>query len=237
MPGKTSTFVVRVQRDDVHGTPGEAVRFTVAPGDWDINQAGQVQLLPPGTLTDSACAWATFSPAEFSLAPGGMGPVRVSVSAPPDVAPGLYRLGLFFEEHSAVPPVNEATRRLVFRYRLSTMIYVVVPPVEKRISLKLVELRESGGRASVRALLENPGTVFLRPEHWIEIRDAEGRLVQRTERTPTMPLLPGHELDVELALPEGLARSGPLAVRYLVDAGAELPLQAATLSLGGAGSE
>lgn len=231
-PGESRTFPVRVERDALPGAPDQAVRFTIAPGDWDIGRQGEMLLYPPQTTADSACDWATFSPTGFTLLPGAAADVRVTVSVPPGTPPGLRRLGLFFEEHSPVPPAGPQTRRLVMRYRLSTLVYVVVPEPERQFALGEVDVaRAERGEVVVHAVLRNPGALHLRPTHWVEVRDAAGRTMLRTEATPTMVLLPGRELEVELRAPAGDRPAEPVQIRYVVDPGDNLALQAATARL------
>lgn len=233
-PGETRTFAVKVERDPAPATDQTPVRFTLSPGDWDISRTGEVQLSPHQTLADSACAWATFSPTEFSLPPGAAARVRISVSVPQKTPPGLYRLGVFFEEHSVVPPQRTGSRRLVMRYRLSTLVYVIVPELTRAFALGDVKMeRAPGGEIVIHALLRNPGTAHLRPAHWIEVRDAQGQSIAATNPAPTMVLLPGRDLEVSLTLPASAVRGAALAVRYVVDAGEGLPIQAATVQLAG----
>lgn len=231
-PGESRTFPVRVEREAQLGAPDDEIRFTIAPGDWDIGRLGEMLLYPPQTVPDSACGWATFSPTEFRLKPGAAADMRVTVDVPPGTPPGLHRLGLFFEEHSPVPPAGPETRRLVIRYRLSTLIYVVVPEPEPQFALGDVRVeKESGGEVLVHAVLRNPGALHLRPTHWIEVRDAAGKILLRTEATPTMVLLPGRELEVDLRAPADERPGEPLQIRYVVDPGENLALQAATARL------
>jgi len=189
-------------------------------------------LAAPSSLPDSACGWTTFSPTDFTLEPGATGQVRVSVSVPAEVPAGEYRLGLFFEEHSVVPPQVGTTRRLVLRYRLSTLVYVMVPRLERKLLVREVEATDVSGTLSLHAVLENAGSMHLRPETWVEVLDAEGRLLLRTEPHPTMVLLPGRSLDVETDLTEPPPPARPVRIRYLVDVGRDLPLQATSLSIG-----
>jgi hypothetical protein len=231
-PGESRTFPVRIEREAQPDAPEEAIRFTIAPGDWDIGRGGEMLLYPPQTVADSACDWVTFSPTEFTLKPGTAADVRVTISVPSGTAPGLHRLGLFFEEHSPVPPAGPQSRRLVIRYRLSTLIYVVVPEPERQFTLGAVNVeRDAAGDVLVRAVLKNPGALHLRPTHWLEVRDAAGKTLLRTEATPTMVLLPGRELAVALRAPSGDRPSEPVQVRYVVDPGDNLALQAATARL------
>jgi len=230
--GESRTFPVRVEREAQLGAPDDEIRFTIAPGDWDIGRQGEMLLYPPQTMADSACEWATFSPTEFRLKPGAAADMRVTISVPPGTQPGLHRLGLFFEEHSPVPPAGPETRRLVIRYRLSTLVYVVVPEPEPRFALGAVDVEtEATGNVLVHAVLRNPGALHLRPMHWIEVRDAAGKTLLRTEATPTMVLLPGRELEVALRAPAGERPGEPLQIRYVVDPGENLALQAATARL------
>ena len=231
-PGESRTFPVRIEREAQPEAPGETIRFTIAPGDWDIGRRGEMLLYPPQTTADSACDWATFSPTGFTLAPGAAADVRVTISVPPGTTPGLRRLGLFFEEHSPVPPAGPESRRLVIRYRLSTLVYVVVPEPDKQFALGSVSVeRAAAGDVLVHAVLRNPGALHLRPTHWVEVRDGAGKTLLRTEATPTMVLLPGRELEVDLRAPSGDRSEGPVQIRYVVDPGENLALQAATAQL------
>ncbi len=231
-PGESRTFAVRVERESGKG-PAEAVRFTATPSDWDISRAGEVELGNAGSLPNSANAWMTFTPATFPLNAEGFHNVRVTVSVPRGTAPGVYRAGLFFEEHSAVPGATAGSRRMVLRYRLSTLIYVVVGGTHKAIDVQDVAVSSlpQGGLA-VTAVLDNPGSRHLRPEHWLEITDADGKVLVKTDRIPTMVLLPGRQLDTRLTVPrEKLPAASSYNVRYVVDADKELPLKAATVSV------
>ncbi len=232
-PGGTSTFLVRVEREPGAGHDNEKVRFTAAPGDWDISRGGEVQLLPPESSRESATGWMTFTPASFVLSPGGIGNVRVSVTVPKETAPGVYRTGIFFEEHSVVPDPGQGTKRMVLRYRLSSLIYVVVPETARKFATRDVALRPANGGWEIGATLENQGGVHLRPAHWVEVKNAAGETVFRTEPMPTMVLLPGRELEVKLMMPKDFAPVAGTQVRYVVDCGKELPLQAITISLAG----
>lgn len=230
--GQTRTMVVRVQRDDPAGSGGSPVRFTVVPGDWDLTRRGSVIYAPAGSLPDSACAWAMFSPAEFTLEPGGAAHVRVSVTVPESTPAGLYRMALFYEEHSAVPPARADEKRVVFRYRLSTFVYVIVPDAAGR--LDLAEVSASGDEDRVvRAVLRNLGNLHLRPTHWVEVRDAAGDTIATSDRSPAPVVLPGREVDVQVPIPAVPDGSRPATIRYLVDPGAPQPLRAMTLPFEG----
>ncbi len=233
-PGETKTFVVRVERDPLSGRSQDSVRFTAAPGDWDISRQGEVMLLPSESTPESANAWLNFTPASFLLTPGGVGNVRVSVTVLAETPPGLYRAGLFFEEHSVVPPADAGSKRMVLRYRLSTLIYVMVPSLTRKVEIRSVECkRETDGDWAVIAVLGNAGTQHIRPLHWVEVKDAAGAVVLKTKAEPTMPLLPTHMLEVKVRLPKGFAPAPGQQVRYLVDPGKDLPLLATTVTLEG----
>jgi len=232
-PGESETFVVRLEREQAKTSAGP-VRFSVSPSDWDVTREGEVVLAPPQSSLESANGWVLFSPASFVLPAGGMQQIRVTVTVPLEMLPGVYRAGLFFEEQSTIPPQAEQTKRVVFRYRLSTLIYVMVPPLDKKVAVRDVEAKEnSNGTVTIRALLANSGTMHLRPQQWVEVRDERGDTLLKTEPKPTMVLLPGHELVVELPLPQPLPRRVSYQIRYLVDAAPGLPLQSTILTLVG----
>jgi hypothetical protein len=231
LPGETKTFAVRVERDPSNAK--EPVRFTATPRDWDLSRAGEVLEGAVNSLPDSAGGWMTFTPAVFNLEQGAFAWVRVSFSVPKETAPGVYRAALFFEEHSAVPQPAEGMRRMVLRYRLSSLIYVVVPKVQKMLEVKDVTVTGSADAGlTLRAVFDNQGTMYVRPQHWAEISDADGKLLLKLEAKPTMPVLPRHQLEVSLEIPKGsLPAASTYNIRYFVDADKELPIKATSVSL------
>lgn len=230
-PGQSRTFAIRVERESVGGI-GE-VRFTATPRDWDLSRSGEVQEAAAATTPNSANGWMTFTPAVFNLQADGYALVRVTLSVPAETAPGVYRAALFFEEHSIVPPASQDTRRMVLRYRLSTLMYIIVPKIEKKLDVQDVLVSGSGAEGlTLTAVLNNTGTVHLRPKHWVEIADASGNVFAKLEPRPTMPVLPSHQLEVSVQVPKDLLRPSPsYTVRYFVDADRELPLKASSVNV------
>ncbi len=230
-PGQSQTFAIRVEREA--GDSKEAVRFTATPRDWDLTRGGETVEAAAGTLAESATNWITFTPAVFPLKAGEYAWIRVTVSVPKETAAGVYRGALFFEEHSAVPQASETTRRMVLRYRLSTLIYVIVPKVEKKLDVHNLQVTGSAEEGlNFTAVLENSGSVHLRPQHWIEVTDSAGKVLVKFDPAPTMVVLPRHQLEVALRVPkERMQPASSYTVKYFVDAGRDLPLKATTVSL------
>lgn len=230
-PGESQTFAIRVERDP---SPMKGpVRFTGTPRDWDLNRAGETMEAAANTMPDSANAWMTFTPAVFDLQAQAYNWVRVTISVPRETTPGVYRAALFFEEHSAVPQAAEGMRRMVLRYRLSSLIYVVVPKVEKKLEVQNVEVSGSADEGlTLKAVLDNVGTMHLRPQHWVEVSDSTGKVLFKLEPKSTMPVLGKHQLEVSLVIPKGqLPPSTSYSVRYFVDADKELPIKATSVAL------
>lgn len=229
-PGDSQTFAIRVERST--GGSG-AVRFTSTPRDWDLSRAGETVEAAAGSLPASASGWMTFTPAVFELKQEEYAWVRVTISVPKDAVPGVFRTALFFEEHSVVPQAAEGTRRMVLRYRLSTLIYVVVPKIEKRLEVHSVVVSGSPEEGlSLQAVLENSGTIHLRPQHWVEVADENGKVLVKLDPQPTMPVLPQHQLEVAIRIPkDSLPRAASYTVRYFVDADKELPIKATSVNL------
>ena len=122
---------------------------------------------------------------------------------------------------------------MVLRYRLSTLIYVIVPKTAKKLDVEDVLVSGSGAEGlNLTAVLNNTGTMHLRPKHWVEVADASGNVFAKLEPRPTMPVLPGHQLEVSVQVPKDQLRpSASYTVRYFVDADRELPLKASSVSL------
>lgn len=231
LPGEAKTFAIRVERDA--SSVKVPVRFTATPRDWDLSRTGETLEASAGTTPESANNWMTFTPAAFNLDPGAFTWVRVTLAVPKETAAGVYRAALFFEEHSAVPQAAEGTRRMVLRYRLSTLIYVIVPKVQKSLEVRDVALSGSAEQGlTLKAVLENSGTTHVRPQHWVEVSDAEGKVLAKLDPKPTMPVLARHQLEVSLVVPKDLLKaSASYNVRYFVDADKELPIKATSVAL------
>jgi hypothetical protein len=229
--GQSLTFAIRVERE-ASGT-SLPVRFTATPRDWDLNRTGETIEAAAGTKPFSANSWMTFTPAVFEVQPASHAWVRVTVSVPPGTTGGVYRAALFFEEHSVVPDAAAGMRRMVLRYRLSTLIYVVVPAVSKKVEVKDVAVQGTLTEGlRLTAVLDNTGTMHLRPQHWVEITGVDGAVLFKSEPQPTMALLPGHQLEVALAIPaEKLAPTASFNVRYFVDADKELAVHATAVNV------
>ena len=144
---------------------------------------------------------------------------------------------------------------MMLRYRLSTLLYVIVPPNTRKLAIASLQLvseapapavPQSGTAGSspaplgpdappkvaLRILLRNEGSIHLRPKHWIELRDDAGTVVYKTEPASMFPILPGRERNTRINLPVEILLKKQLQLKYFIDTGVHLPLQVALLPVG-----
>ena len=60
----------------------DTISLTLGLADWALDEAGQIQLTPPGDSDTSAANWVRFSPAFVTLRPGETEQIIVDMAAP-----------------------------------------------------------------------------------------------------------------------------------------------------------
>ena len=90
-PGDRQRQVINI--GNVHQE--DAISLTLGLADWELDEAGQIRLTPPGETPSSAAEWVRFSPAFVTLNPGETEQVIVDMSAPIRISrEGDYRFAL-----------------------------------------------------------------------------------------------------------------------------------------------
>jgi hypothetical protein len=138
------------------------------------------------------------------------------VSVPAGTKPGSYYAAIFIEERTPPSTVNPGEKRVVFRYRLGTILYVLVPNIVRKGDLSSLNANVEADKVVVKPVLKNVGNAHLRPNQSVEIKNAAGETVAETKPEDTPVLLPDSELDLRLEFPAKLP-PGQYTVTYKVD--------------------
>jgi hypothetical protein len=185
-PGKPITQDVLITN---RSTVGAIVRLSTT--DWTLSQSGDLELLPFGTSPHTLSNCITFTPTQFSLAPGESRTISVSLTMPPDGEP--TRWGVLLQEvRSALPYQGHGPLAIG---QLGTTIYLTRAP-DDGAHAKLIGLDvtpESAGSPDsmrVRVSLRNEGLRHLYAGGDVQLEDEHGTVV-RTGTIDHGVVLPG----------------------------------------------
>ena len=233
-PGQDYTHVLQV----TYGKDGPAdtapVRLVLTAEDWDQSIDGNMTFTRTDPTEESARPWLVLSPTEQEFVPGESGDVRVSIMVPEDAVPGEYRCALILQPRVPYRALREGEKRLDVRLRLSTVIYVEVPPV--RAEADLVGLDVVAGEKGwvIHSTITNSGQAHLRLTDEYEVYDLSGLaptdpnldapLVVRGDAAEAGIVLPAHDRYFDRPFEDFSLYPGTFRLVYRVDTGRELPL-------------
>lgn len=161
----------------------------VAWSDWQMNEAGDLTLVPAGSTPSSLYGLVTFEPREFSIRPGESGHVRVTLRMPAD-GPAT-RWGVMLSE---VRPALVGTTPLGPRAtaQLGTTFYLSRVPAEI-VNAEVVGMtfKALGDSVSVSVSVRNAGERHYYVGGSVALKDSTGQTVAAGS-LPTGVVLPGH---------------------------------------------
>ena len=215
LPGSETTVVVNL---DYHATTenSQPVRIVASLNDWTIDRDGQVQFEKANTFPNSASSWLIYSPAETTVTPGNLHPIRVTISVPKDATPGDHLTALIIEQRPDNLKLNSNLRQMVIRYRMGAVFYIKVPQLRRHGSLESLRAEAKGDQVIVTPLLKNGGNSVIRPLTSLRVTDSSGVAIAELPQKESLPLLGGAELLQPLVLETRLA-PGTYNVKYRVD--------------------
>jgi hypothetical protein len=146
---------------------GDAGRVVLNLTDWTIREDGSADYTEPSTQPNSASAWVRFSPAAVTLRAGQRQLVRVTILAPANTPPGVYRTALFVQGRPPAAPKSGDVSGFFLRVRYAFTLYVVIQPVIARAELTDLTVTGTPSRLQMIPTLVNSGTAHARPTvHW-----------------------------------------------------------------------
>jgi hypothetical protein len=214
-PGSERTVVVNIIHN-LNSAEGEPCRLVASLEDWRILKNGDVDFYPPRTQPESAAPWIIYSPAEVTVQPGRVHPIRVTISVPKDAAPGDRLAALVVQSRPGSLKLDENRRQVVLNFRMAALFYVMVTPVNRKGTVTNLTAGSTPDGILVTPTLVNEGNSHVRPVQSVTIDAADGSVAAQVPEQEGMPVLAGSELSRAIQLPVSLP-PGDYLVRYRVD--------------------
>jgi hypothetical protein len=216
-PGSEKTFLLNLIYTSGSGKSMPA-RLVSYLNDWTIDKTGQLQFFKAGARPESAAAWMVHSPGEINIGPGGIQPIRVTVSVPKDATPGDHTAALILEPRpdTLKNPANKKQVRT--RFRLAAIFYIMVPKLTRQGSLQNLRAEANAKGIIIIPTIRNQGNSHIRPKHSVKIVDRAGVIAAELPDSEWLPVLGISETDVPLLI-EKMVLPGVYTVRYRVDFG------------------
>jgi hypothetical protein len=198
-PGQEKTTAFEIE-----SPPSEETvrgRLLLSLTDWDVNEDGTLLYAAPSTLPQSASSWVIFSPSAVTISSGQSHMVRVTVRAPKDAVPGVYRTALFVQERPPAAPVQKGQHLVYLRLRYVFTLYVIVPPVQKSAEIVDVQLLDNKDNTQLVCEMRTAGSSHVRPLISVTVRDTEQNQTANLRHYESIVLLPGNTLKQALPIP------------------------------------
>ncbi|HEX9962196.1 MAG TPA: hypothetical protein VGB00_14785 [Pyrinomonadaceae bacterium] len=215
-PGTETTFVVNLDYRASAGGAAKPARIVASLNDWGITRDGRVEFYKADTKPNSASSWIIYSPAETTVTPGSVHSIRVTISVPPDAAPGDHLAALIVEERPDSIKLNRNARQVVVHYRMASVFYVKVGKLSRRGTLENLQAEISPKGVVVTPTLKNEGNSVLRPTASLKLLDAAGKPVMEIAEIDPLPVL-GNSVVSQTTLLEKQLPPGVYTVKYKVD--------------------
>lgn len=234
-PAHAATFTAAFSPIRVNARPGDVVttqvQLTLGAGPkslhfrahmedwWRAADGLTTYYRPAGTLRRSCAPWIGLDPAEQEVFPTGRLRVRVTLSVPPDAAPGGYWCAVTINELPDPTHVAKATG-VSFLASISTGVYVYIAPLERDAAI--TDIRVDGD--DVQLALRSQGNTPMHASGTVELRRRGDETVVATVELSRGVLLPEPigatilhgKLPGADALPDGIYRA-----RGVIDVGLE----------------
>ncbi len=155
----------------------DTISLTLGLADWALDEAGQIQLTPPGDSDTSAANWVRFSPAFVTLRPGETEQIIVDMAAPIRVErEGDYRFALIA---STLLPEERAGQSGVWKkYQIASLFYLTMGDAESHPEISEAVLTMSpDGEQALTFDLANTGNAHARLRGQIEISGDSGETI------------------------------------------------------------
>ena len=214
-PGTETTVVVNLDYRALATQAGPA-RIVASLNDWTITPDGRIEYYRPNSMPNSASSWVVYSPGEATVTPGVIHPIRVTVSVPPDAAPGDHLTALIVEQRADTIKYNKAEREMIVRYRLASVFYIKVSQLTKKGSFEHLYAEQTSDGVVVTPTFKNSGNSLIRPTASLKIVDADGTIVTDLPDVARLPILAGAELKAPTIV-ESQLKPGKYTVKYRVD--------------------
>lgn len=171
----------------IRNTNDEERGVRVYQTDYTFDFRGDAHYSPPGSVSRSNSSWISFSPKQFTLAPGATRQVSYTVDVPSnEELSGTYWSVFMVEPAPTGSSASEdqeergVSVRQVFRFAVQVVTHIE-DSGERKLEILDAQLTDSEGATELRLDVENTGERWLRPDVWAEIFTDDGSKVTRIE--------------------------------------------------------
>lgn len=207
-PGQTITETIIVLADTVNEQ-----QIQVRVGDWTLKPDGELVILDPNVLAESASSWIEPEEDVFSLVGKTNKEFRISVTIPDDASlAGTYHSLVFF---SVVPAATETPGvAVITTTEIGMAVYVTIVETEET-SAELLDFYQADDRELSLAIL-NDGNSLMRLGGRIELRNEAG-LTEHSLEIPALPVLRESERELTVAIPDEVKSGFYVALAFVED--------------------
>lgn len=199
------------------------VSFHVQVQDMFLRPAGELDVMPPGTVEWSVAKFTRITPAEFDLDGRRAMPVRITVTVPPEARGGRYGVIIV----SPSPVIQAAPGRGTFSIVVPKLAARLLVPirgtevVKGAITNMLVSARPNGKAVDVKVVFRNSGNVHVRAMGEVLILNASGQQVGKVQ-IPQALVLPGTVREFRLSWEAQSLDPGAYTIRAVMDYGTDV---------------
>lgn len=219
----------------------ESVTLEAAVADIEEDERGAYVLVPAGTTPYSLSRWTTVSPARFTIPPGGIQRIEVTVSVPRGTSGGRYGAVVVTTVPDRTSPSPDAFAVSTFTFRMASFIELVIAGAALRreayaesfsvtLSGDYPEYRRQMGEDSLvfTATVKNEGNVHIVTKGSLIISTADGRTVARYPLGGGRGVvIPGAAVGLRSVIRSTLP-PGEYTARAVIDYGTRRPIVAST---------
>jgi hypothetical protein len=180
-PGSVSRQVLRVKNFN----QDKAIRLTVSSTDWTLTDSGEVELLPPKSIEQSATPWIRFSPSVLMLKPNSVGTVTVDIAPPvTGLNRGDYRTAIVVSTVLPGKKDREDKTGVWNRYQIASLFYANVNNGKSQPEIVSAgfDNADAENRRRLKIALNNTGNAHARLKGEVRLLDTQEKVVA------TMPL-------------------------------------------------
>lgn len=228
LPGQTGTSKLSITNQ-----LNAKRQFTVYLKDWRRDSAGEHIYIDPGKDSRSCAAWITLEKTFFELGPGETQEIMIKMTLPDSANSGSeMKWGMVFletvEEQTADQGKGVKTT-INNRFRFGVHIYQT-PPVVTRKEVKMIRFDSLPGSINhYRIVCENAGDVQVNCSSYVELSSlTDGKRIKLP--SVEFPMFPEQKRFIDFQIP-GSVPKGKYLLTGVVDAGVDVPLEAAQLTI------
>ena len=155
----------------------KTISLTISLADWTLNEAGELELSPPGETERSAAEWVRFSPAVVTLKPETKQEVSVEITAPYKIKHnGDHRFALLAT--TRLPDDRGDASGVWNKYQLASLFYLTTLP-SKSLPVVETEVVSNGAGDLVSMVIANDGDAHARLNGHAIIKSETGETVDK----------------------------------------------------------